>query len=84
MTDQSSHSSLWVGIIVAVIVGLGGGYYFGLHKGVLQEKAAETARKQAAVEQAAQAVNPFGQTTANPFEKAQANPYQNVKVNPFQ
>lgn len=77
----------WVWVVVALIVGLGGGYYYGnmqgVTKGVAQEKATAEARKSVAEAEAAKAVNPFEQTTINPFEKSPTNPFENVKVNPF-
>lgn len=79
--DQSTK--MWAYVAVALVVGLGGGYYYGKSVGVKQEQAVEAARKAEADKAAAQAINPFQKTTANPFEKAPANPFDNVKVNPF-
>lgn len=74
--------------VAALVIGLGGGYYFGydsgFKKGIAAEKAAVEARRLEAEKEAAKAVNPFEQTTTNPFEKAPTNPFEKVKVNPFE
>lgn len=81
--NQNQDFQKWIWVLVALLVGLGGGYYYGNVRGVSQEKAAEEARKKDAEKEAAKAVNPFEQTTTNPFEKSPTNPYDNVNVNPF-
>lgn len=85
----------WGVAAVALIVGIGAGYYLGdsrgygrgMEAGVLQgiadEKQADAARKDAAEREAAKAVNPFSQG-ANPLGNASANPFEDVKVNPFE
>lgn len=78
----------WAWVLVALIAGLGAGYWYGnragIALGVAQEKAAETARREEAEKKAAQAANPFEQATTNPFEKNPVNPFEGVKVNPFE
>ena len=81
--NQNLDFQKWIWVLVALLVGLGGGYYYGNVQGVAKEKAAEESRKKDAEKEAAKAVNPFEQTTANPFEKSPTNPFENVKVNPF-
>ena len=71
------------GAIVALVLGLAGGYWYGIRAGVAKEQAAEESRRTAALAEAAEAVNPFA-AAANPFEKNPANPYEKVKVNPFE
>jgi flagellar basal body-associated protein FliL len=87
MEQNSSLKTIIIGV-VALVVGLGGGYYFGsasgIEKGVAQERGVQEAKKKEAEKKAAEKANPFQQTTTNPFETSPANPYQNVKVNPFE
>lgn len=83
-------------VFLALVVGLGGGYYYGntvgvkdgtrrgIEQGILQEKAMVEARRKDAEKETAKAVNPFQQATANPFEKTPTNPFEKVKINPFE
>jgi uncharacterized protein HemX len=83
--DTGALSKMWwVWGLVALAVGLGGGYWYGQQAGVALEKARQEAATRQAEEKAAKEANPFLETTANPFEKNPANPYENVKVNPFE
>ena len=90
--ELRTQNFFWPGLIVAVAIGLGAGYYYGnstglaegIKRGGLEEKAAEAARKKEAEKKAAAAANPFEQTSVNPFEKSPANPFEKVKVNPFE
>lgn len=84
MPEEKKDIAKWVIVFISLAVGLGGGYYFGLNRGVAKEKAAEEARKLEAEKAAAKAVNPFEQVSSNPFEKAPVNPFENVKTNPFE
>lgn len=89
--EQRNSMMQWVIGVLALVVGMGGGYYYGnmmghnrgVEAGIAQEKAAEIARREAAEREAASAINPFNQGSANPFEKASANPFDDVNVNPF-
>lgn len=85
-------SRFWlVWALIALLIGLSAGYWYGsraglaegIKRGVLQEKAAEGARRKEAEKKAAEAVNPFG-GTVNPFEGTPTNPFEKVKVNPFE
>jgi hypothetical protein len=82
----------------ALVVGLVGGYFFGVGKGdeagraagkaaLLAEQAAERERAVAAAEkELVDAANPFAaenQAAANPFEGAYQNPFESGTVNPF-
>lgn len=76
---------LWV--IIALVLGLVGGYWFGNDRGYKRAEAdikkiqEEAAKK--ATDQAAKAANPF--QAVNPLEKVEANPFEKAKsiVNPF-
>lgn len=85
---EKPNSMSWIVAVIALLLGLGAGYYYGnlkgVQKGVAQELAAADAKKKAAAEEATKAVNPFEQNTANPFGKAPTNPFDKVQVNPFQ
>lgn len=55
----------------------------GVKEGREQAQAEAEAQKKAEAEKAAQAINPFSDTTtANPFGKG-VNPFDSVKLNPF-
>ena len=84
---MNQNAAKWIFVLVALLVGLVGGYWYGNMKGVEQgvakEQAAKAQTQKAAEEEAAKAANPFEQTTTNPFEKSPANPFENVELNPF-
>lgn len=83
--DASTAARGWMfGAIVALVLGLAGGYWYGVRAGVAKEQAAEEARRKTALAEAVGAVNPFADAAANPFEKNPANPYEKIKVNPFE
>lgn len=81
--DQNSNLMKLVIPVVALVIGLGGGYYFGHSRGVASEKAVQEAARVEAEKQAAKAVNPFEQASINPFDEVPTNPFSDVKVNPF-
>lgn len=71
---------IWIfAVVAALILGLGGGYYYGFVKG---ESAAKDAIA-AEAKKAAEAANPFSQTGSNPLENVTTNPFESVKINPF-
>ena len=76
-----------VWVLVALVLGLAGGYYLGNSYGFQQaeanlKKIQEEAAKKAA-DEAAKVANPF--QAANPLEGVQANPFEKTKsiLNPF-
>ncbi len=77
--EQHHQVKYFASIIIALIVGVGAGYYYGnrvgIQLGINQEKAVEEAAKADAAKQAAAAINPFNKET---------NPLNQVKINPFQ
>lgn len=85
--QMEEKSKLWTWAIVALVVGLVGGYWFGDSSGYrraqadvkkLQEEAANKAAGDAA-----KAANPF--QAVNPLEGVEANPFEKTKnlLNPF-
>ena len=68
-------------LLVGVLVGAGGGYYFGLLQGRIQgmdEASAMFEMQQTQQHQQAQAVvetNPLDEATTNPLEDVQTNPF---------
>ncbi|MBI5140290.1 MAG: hypothetical protein HZA94_02485 [Candidatus Vogelbacteria bacterium] len=88
-------NELWLSrslIIVALVLGLLGGYFYGSRVGyttgykqaeIDAKKVAEEAAKKA-VEAAAKAANPF--QSVNPLEGVESNPFEKAKkvLNPFQ
>jgi len=80
--------------LVALVIGLGAGYYYGNMTGVKsgvergkadllreQEKSAEEEAK-AAQDKILEQINPFG-NEVNPFEGGYINPFEGASVNPF-
>ena len=70
----------WILIGAALILGIGGGYYYAVQK----ERAAQEATNVANEKAATDVVNPFENTTVNPFKDSPANPYKDIKTNPFE
>ena len=72
---------LWVfAIILALLLGLGGGYWYGNkigHQKGLADAAVQDLQK------AAEAANPFSQKSVNPLENVKTNPFESFKFNPF-
>lgn len=80
---------MWIAVVVALIIGLGGGYYVGLSQGkakVAEEQNAvkDTVTKEtkAAQEELVKAANPFEQT-AGTLESGYENPFKRQNANPF-
>lgn len=85
---MGENNKLWKFVLVALVVGLVGGYWFGDSRGYnraqadvkkLQEEAAAKAAGDAAkAANPFQAVNPLSGVEANPFEKAKnlLNPFK--------
>lgn len=93
MQPQHNVLLLTVVALIALVVGLGGGYYMGnkiglqvgIQQGIEKEKAAGEVLRAAAEKEAASTVNPFGDAeSTNPFEKSPTNPYEGVNTNPFE
>ncbi|MCH7883336.1 hypothetical protein IIA95_02895 [Patescibacteria group bacterium] len=74
-------NSKWPYLIVsvAIIVGFGGGFFYGNAKGrtdlLVEQKAAVEKAKTEAQEQIAQSTNPFEATKVNPFKDVYKNPF---------
>lgn len=85
---MGENNKLWKLVLVALVAGLVGGYWFGDNRGYgraqadvkkLQEEAASKAAAEAAkAANPFQAVNPLSGVEANPFEKAKnlLNPFK--------
>lgn len=90
MEQGKGVNPMLVGVIAALVVGLAGGYYYGLMKGradvvAEQAKAAQTATDDAQKQLAEQA-NPFGteeKSAVNPFSDTYKNPFEGGGFNPF-
>lgn len=85
---NNNANILWVYVVIALLVGLGMGYWYGTMAGkeqgrtallAEQKAAAEEAKKQAQ-EEIVEAANPF--ETENPLQSGYENPF-NQQVNPF-
>ena len=79
---------LAVAVLVALVIGAAGGYWYGDRRGYSRaeadaKKIQEAAAKKA-VDDAAKVANPF--QAVNPLEGVNANPFQKAKnlLNPFQ
>ena len=90
MEEGKGAHPMMIGVVVALVVGLAGGYYYGVMKGKAmavadQAKAAEVAT-QDAQKQIADQANPFGTETkssVNPFTDKYENPFSGGGFNPF-
>jgi len=81
---EENSPLIWIfAIVVALLVGLGGGYYFGNQIGYKKAQADAKAVAAAEAKKAAEAANPFKSAGTNPLKKVTANPLENVKFNPF-
>lgn len=87
MEDQSR---LYIFAALALIVGVAGGYYYGLGAGNAQGRTELLAEQEAEAElakveaqkQLAEEANPFADADANPFEGSYQNPFD-TGSNPF-
>ena len=82
-----SKAGAWVLAVVALLVGIGGGFWYGESAGRARAQADVKAQQEElakkAGEDAAKAANPF--QTVNPLEGVKANPFESAKkaLNPF-
>ena len=87
MEPQGVKSKVLVVALVALVIGVGGGYFTGHAQGkkalLAEQTAAVEAEKKAAQEAIAEQANPFAETV-NPFEGGYENPFEGAGVNPFQ
>lgn len=75
---------IWIfAIIMALILGVGGGYYYGNKIGYQKAQADVKSAAEAEAKKAAEAVNPFKSAGTNPLDKITSNPLESVKLNPF-
>lgn len=88
--EEHSHNPWIAATVIALLIGTGGGYYYGHLKGVEkgranllaeQEESAKKAKEEAQ-KQIAEQVNPFKESEANPFEGSYKNPFEKT-TNPF-
>lgn len=76
--DTPHNEKIFIGIIVGLLLGGGGGYYAGWMLG--QAKGIEAAT--VSIQQ--QIPNSQVAAQTNPLEDIKTNPYEDVKVNPFE
>ena len=85
--EQGNTQTLLIAALVALVIGAGGGYFYGHSKGqsdlLASQKAEEEAAKQEAQAKIAEQVNPFGAAQANPLEGGYENPFEGASINPF-
>jgi len=98
--EQQGHTALWIGgILVSLIVGLAGGYYFGERTGNLQgfqagmdqapqmeltQDALDTVEETSVAPLDGIVTNPFEDLSPNPLEDVSSNPYDDADYNPFE
>lgn len=85
--EGNKNNILIIAAVVALAVGVGGGYFIGVSQGkkalLAEQAAAVEAEKKAAQEAIAEKANPFAKTV-NPFEEGgYKNPFEGAGVNPF-
>ena len=88
---MDNPNKIWVVAVIALIVGLGGGYLYGsfqaydkgYEKAIADAQATQQAAADKAAQDAARAANPF--QAANPLEGVTANPFEEAQraLNPF-
>ena len=87
--DEGAVSKHVVFAVVALLVGLAGGYYYGYSSGrtnlLAEQVTAMEEAAEGAQEEIADAANPFGGARVNPFEGGYENPFEGAGggVNPF-
>ena len=75
---------LWIFAMVAtLLLGAGGGYYYGNKTGYDKAVADAQAKVEDETKKAAEAANPFKSAGTNPLENITTNPLEAVKFNPF-
>ncbi len=80
--NNESSSKIVITAILCLVIGLGGGYWYGSKKGYdLGYKMAQDDAKKVADEAAKKAIEDVAKA-ANPFQAV--NPLQNVDANPFE
>ena len=79
--EHDTSTLFWAFVVVALLIGVGGGYFFGYSKGqsdlLVEQESALTAAQEEIVESA----NPFAETAQNPLEGGYENPFEGA--NPF-
>ncbi|MDO8574794.1 MAG: hypothetical protein Q7R61_00735 [bacterium] len=82
---EENSKLFWVfAIVLALLLGVGGGWWYGNKIGYIKGKSDGKTEAQAeALKAAAEAANPFKQAETNPLENVTTNPLENVKFNPF-
>ena len=82
------NKSIWLylGIVIVLIVGFGGGFYYGNSKGradlLVEQKSAVEKAQTEAQQEIVQATNPFEATNVNPLKGGYQNPFD-TGSNPF-
>ncbi len=83
--DENKSPLLWIfAIVLALLLGVGGGWWYGNKVGYARAQADAKVAAEAGAKKAAEAANPFKTAETNPLEKVQTNPLESVKFNPFQ
>ena len=81
---EENSPLIWIfAVVVALLLGLGGGYFYGNKIGYQKAQTDAKSAAEAESKKAAEAANPFKQAGANPLENVTTNPLENVKFNPF-
>lgn len=82
--EENKSTLLWVSaIVIALLLGVGGGVWYGNKMGYAKAQAETKAAAEAEAKKAAEAANPFKTAEANPLENVQTNPLESLKFNPF-
>jgi len=71
------------GIVTGRELGIAEGQADGLKQGLVQVKAVEDKKEEAAKSAVIKDINPFKESATNPFDKPVINPFETVNTNPF-
>ena len=82
--DEQKSPLIWIfAIVLALLLGIGGGVWYGNKMGYAKAQAEIKAAAEAEAKKAAEAANPFKTAETNPLENIQTNPLESLKFNPF-
>lgn len=89
MNNEQGYVVAGVLMILALVAGMGGGYFMGYAQGQADLRTTQEAEalaldeREVTDEEIAERVNPFSAEATNPLEGGYQNPFEETAVNPF-
>lgn len=81
---EEKSQFFWIfAVVIALLLGVGGGYWYGGKIGYQKAQADAKVAVEAEAKKAAEKANPFKTAESNPLQKVNTNPLESVKFNPF-